>query len=345
MQSSAGEPATFSETCRLRFLTAGDLERVLDPDALVDAIARTMAAISERGVSIPPRVTVHAPEVKSSLLMTAAHVRGGSTVTAMLSSRFRSGSPESADRRVALVVVFDARFGVPIALMDGNMLSTMRAAATSRLATRLLADEAADTVAILGSGPMAEAHARAMLRERPDTREVRVVDRNAAMARGLARRLAEDTNAVVVVCTSYEEALAGAGIVCVATASPTPVVRREWITTGSHINSVGFALGGGEIDPELVTDAVVVVEDRETACVPERAGCGDLSFPVPDGVVRATHVRLELGDVVRNTACGRASSDQITLYRSVGGAAGNDAAAALALEVASVRDVGTIVEL
>lgn len=333
-----------ASTSRLRVLTARHLNEVLDPEELVESIASAMVALTERGVSMPPRQTISAPEHKVALVMMAAHAHGGSTITAKLSSRARARSPAVADHREALVAVFDARTGVPVAIMDGNFLTTMRTAASSRLATRLLANEDAGTVAILGSGQLAEAHGAAMLRERP-LRELRVVGRDVFGARAMARRLAEDTDTPVVVCHSYEHALSGADIVCAATASPLPVVRREWLSDGVHLNSIGCVPGGREIAPEVVRDALVVVDDLESALAPEPDGANDITFAISDGIISPGHVRLELGDLVRDRATGRRSPAQITLYKSVGVGAQDDAAASLALAIADARDIGVIVEL
>ncbi len=136
--------------------------------------------------------------------------------------------------------------------------------------------------------------------------------------------------------TSVEDAVRGAGVVCVATPATEPVLRREWLAPGAHVNSVGFTTQGGELDPALVRDALLVVESRESALAPPPAGAADLEGARAD---------VELGELVAGTVPGRTSPEQLTLYKSVGVAVEDDAAAALALRGAEERGLGTVVEL
>lgn len=209
-------------------------------------------------------------------------------------------------------MVFDAGSGEPAALINGDVLSTMRMAATSRLAIRLLANEDASIAAILGAGVQAHAHAQAVLRERT-IGELRIADRDRAAARALAQRLACATDARIVPSHSYEQALRGAHVVCAPTASPEPVVRREWLDDGVHVNSVGFALEGREIAAEVVCDALVVVEDRESSLLREPTEANDLTSAISDGVVAPDAIHAELGEVLLDPGRGRTRHEQITL--------------------------------
>ena len=138
----------------------------------------------------------------------------------------------------------------------------------------------------------------------------------------------------------FENAVRGADVVHATTASPEPVVRFEWLSPGTHVSSVGSTLGGGfEVDPVLVEQAdVVVVEQRDSAFAPLPAGAPELEPRGRDGVV-------ELGEVIAGTAAGRSSDEQITLYKSVGVAVQDLAAAALVLAAARERGTGQEIEL
>jgi alanine dehydrogenase len=128
----------------------------------------------------------------------------------------------------------------------------------------------------------------------------------------------------------------GAGVACIATPATDPVLLREWLAPGAHVNSVGYTTAGRELDPAIVRDALVVVESRESALAPPPAGSTDL-----EGAQDA----LELGELVAGTRPGRTGPEQLTLYKSVGVAVEDDAAAALALRGAEERGLGTVVEL
>jgi ornithine cyclodeaminase len=309
---------------RLRVLSRADVERALDPDALVEALALAFAALSAGRASMPPRTGVEVPGHGMVLLM-GAHAHDAATVTAKLVSLFPGHDPAHQ----AAIVVFDAATGTPIALMDGDAITALRTAAGSRLATRLLARPDAAVLAVVGTGVQGETHARALLRER-DWAEVRIAGRRPEAAVALAERLG------VTAAVSIEAAVRGADVVCTATPATEPVLRREWLAPGAHVNSVGYTTSGRELDEATVRDALVVVESRESALAPPPAGSGDLE---------GAQVHAELGELVAGTRPGRSGPDELTLYKSVGVGVEDDAAAALALRGAEERGLGTVAEL
>jgi alanine dehydrogenase len=309
---------------RLRVLSRADVERALDPDALVFALADAFAALSAGRASMPPRTGVDVPG-RGTVLLMGAHAHDAATVTAKLVSLFPGHDPAHQ----AAIVVFDAPTGTPIALMDGDAITALRTAAASRLATRLLARHDAAVLAVVGTGIQGEAHARALLRER-DWREVRIAGRRLEAARALAEGVG------AVAAESIEAAVRGADVVCVATPATEPVLRREWLAPGAHVNSVGYTTEGRELDAATVRDALVVVESRESALAPPPAGSGDLE---------GAQVHAELGELVSGTRPGRGGPGELTLYKSVGVALEDDAAAGLALRGAEERELGTVVEL
>jgi alanine dehydrogenase len=299
----------------VRFLDAAQVRAALDLDALTAELARAFAAVSEGRVSAPPRVAVEAPAVDGSLLLMGAHAHGEATITAKLVGVF----PRNADRGLAthqaLVAVLDARTGAPLALLDGEVITQARTAAASRLATRLLARGSDGHLAIVGTGAQARAHVEALTRERDFPRVV-VAGRRAGAARALAEELGLEAAADV------RSAVEGAAVICLTTSSSEPVIRREWVADDAHVNSVGFAFTGGELDPALARDAFVAVESRAAALAPQPAGAGDLAaLPAPPA---------ELGELVNGARTAPAGG--ITVYKSVGLAIEDDVAARIALE-------------
>lgn len=314
-------------------LTAADVERALDPDALVDALADSFALLSAGRASMPPRTAVET--ARGALLLMGAHVEGRPSMTAKLVSLFPHNPPEGPPAHQAAILVFDAATGTPTALMDGTSITELRTAAASRLATRLLARPDSAVLAVLGTGVQARAHVRALARERA-WREVRVAGRDRGRADALAGQLARETDLPVAAAGSFAEALAGADVVCAATAATEPVVRREWLAPGMHVNSVGYTTAGREVDADTIRDAVVVVESREAAL----GQSNDLRL---SGV--ADPVDAELGELVAGIHPGRTSTEQITLYKSLGVATEDDAAAVLVLTAAEREGLGTVVDL
>jgi ornithine cyclodeaminase len=163
--------------------------------------------------------------------------------------------------------------------------------------------------------------------------EIRVAGRD----RARADEVAADVGGAAF--DTYEEAVAGADVVCATTHSPEPVVRREWLAPGTHVNSVGLNPSGRELDEATVAEATVVVESRQSALAPPPAGAPELVGLGPE------RIHAELGELVSGARPGRTSRDELTLYKSVGVAVQDAAAAALVLSAARERGIGREVDL
>jgi ornithine cyclodeaminase/alanine dehydrogenase-like protein (mu-crystallin family) len=310
-------------------LSQEEVQDLLDLDALVDALADAHRELSEGKASMPPRIAAFAE--RSGLLGAMPAYLPSAGLACKLVSLF----PENRDRHThqALIAVFDQTNGTPVALMDGTYITATRTAAGSALATRLLAREDARVLAILGAGVQARTHADALRRVR-NFGEIRVASRDAARAADLARELGAEA------AGSFEEAVRGADVVAATTHATEPIVLRGWLEPGAHVNSVGAnPAGRGEVDPAIVRDAAVLaVEFRESTLAPPPAGASEFREGAPPDVV-------ELGELVAGTKPGRASPQEITLYKSVGVAVQDAAAAALVLAAARERSVGREIEL
>jgi alanine dehydrogenase len=325
-------------------LSRREVEELLDLDALLEAVASAMDDLSAGRASMPARTGAEVAERSGLLAVMPAYVPAVGALTTKLVSLFPLNAGTEIPTHQALIAVFDADDGRPVALLDGTHITAARTAAGSALSVRLLARADASTLAILGTGVQARAHARAVVRVRA-VDEVRVAGGNPERAEALARSLADELELSVRACGSYEEALAGADIVCACTHPVDPVVRRDWLTGGAHVTSVGFDPKGREVDDATVADALVVVESRASALAAPPAGTSDLIEPIATGVIGPEHIHGEIGELVAGTRPGRASPDQITLYKSVGVAVQDAAAAALVLAAARERGIGREIEI
>ncbi|MFN2627359.1 MAG: ornithine cyclodeaminase family protein [Gaiellaceae bacterium] len=310
-------------------LSRSDVEKLLDLDQLVDALARAHAQLSAGETSMPPRIAALVPEREALLGVMPAYLPG-----AVLACKLVTLFPQNRDRHThqAAIMVFNHTNGTPLALMDGTYITAARTAAASALATRYLAREDARVLAIIGTGVQARSHADALGRVCAFD-ELRVAGRDPAKVARLARELGGRA------ADSYEEALRGADVVAATTHAVEPVVQRAWLDPGVHINSVGLNPVGREVDAATVADALLVVESRDSACAPPPGGAPELVDVDP------THIHAELGELVRGDRPGRTSPDQITLYKSVGVAVQDAAAAALVLAAARTRGAGRQIEL
>jgi alanine dehydrogenase len=325
-------------------LSRQEVERLINLDALVLAVAEAMADLSGGSASMPPRVAARVEEHQALLAAMPGYVPSRSALTSKLVSLFPENAGTDLPTHQAVIVSFDSHTGEPIALMDGTYITATRTAAGSALSAKLLAREDAEVMALLGTGIQARAHARALPRVR-EVGEIRVAGRDASKAEQLARELAKELGLVVRAVDSYADALDGADIACATTHALEPVVRGEWLSPGTHVTSVGYNPAGRELDDATVASALVVVESRDAALAPIPAGSNDLTQPIRDGVITADHVHAEIGELISGVRPGRADDEQITLYKSVGVAVQDSAAAALVLEAAREQGLGREVEL
>lgn len=316
-------------------LSRDQVDELLDPDALVDALALAMADLSAGRASVPQR-TVATVDATGLLAAMPAYLPTQDVLAAKLVLVFPDNASKGLETHQAVVAAFDPTTGVPIALMDGAAITATRTAAGSALATRLCAREDAKVLAIIGTGVQARSHARVVPRVR-DITEIVVAGRTPERVEAFAAEIGARAAA------TYAEAIAAADIICCCTNATEPVLRREWLRPGTHVNSVGFA-AGPEVDPSIFGDARVVVESRAAAVGEFPDGAVDLTTAIDRGLLEVADIR-EVGELVQGLRTGRTDDAQITVYRSVGVGAQDAAAAGLVLEAARARGVGTAVSL
>ena len=320
-------------------LSRPEVEELLDLDELIDELGAAMADLSAGRASVPHRVGALVPERDGLLAAMPGYTPSAGALASKLVTLFPGNTGTAVPTHQAVIAVFDPDDGRPEALLDGTAITAIRTGAGSALATRVLAREDATTLAILGTGVQARSHARAVARVRA-FEELRVAGRDRAKAEALAEELVGELDLAVGAAASWEEACDGADVVCATTHALEPVVRREWLTPGAHVTSVGYNVDGREVDDATVVDSLVVVESRAAALAPAPSGSNDLLQPIERGLIDADHVHAEIGELIEGQRPGRTSAEQITLYKSVGVAVQDGVAAALVLRAARERGSG-----
>jgi alanine dehydrogenase len=275
---------------------------ILDEDAvrsllrmeeLIPAIARGLADLSAGKVVQPMRVMMPIADHGGFLGLMPAY---GGALGAKLVTFYPNN--QGIPSHHATILLFRPETGEPLCVMDGRLITEMRTAAMSAVATRLLARTDASVLGILGSGVQARSHLEALQLVRT-FREVRVW--SPRHARAFAERFG------IHAAASAEEAVRGADVIVVATTSQTPVLRGDWLASGAHVNAVGAPRPTWrELDDDVLRRARLYVDQREAAA----SESGD--------VIAAGQVYAEIGEVVAGTKHGRQSTDEITLFKSVG---------------------------
>jgi ornithine cyclodeaminase/alanine dehydrogenase-like protein (mu-crystallin family) len=231
----------------------------------------------------------------------------------------------------ALITLFDETDGRALAVMDGTAITALRTGATSALSVRLLARPDARVLAVLGAGVQGRSHLMAVPRVKQFA-EIRLASRVREHAQALARDFPQAR-----VVASFEEAVSGADVVCCCTDSAEPVLTRSWLKPGVHVTSVGASRKGPELGPDVVNADVLCVESR-AAFLPYPAGANELQGMDAERAV-------ELGELVSGIRSGRTGDQQLTVYKSMGHAVEDIAAARLVFERALKENVGSLVEL
>ncbi|MFR9787910.1 ornithine cyclodeaminase family protein [Streptomyces sp. MB22_4] len=313
------------------FLAAEDMtgtERLL---RVVDTLADAFADLSAGRTSSPPRTVV--PHRGGGELLAAASVWERHGVGTVKITTLTPGNPDRGLPLVhGVVAVTDLATGRITALLDGAELTAVRTGAVAALATRLCAPEDAADLAVLGAGVQARALVRAVSAVRP-LRTVRVFSRTPERTERFARWVRETSGGAlrVTVCDTVREAVTDAAVICTTTSTdaPEPLVEAGWVAPGAHLNVIGGTHEDAlEVDPALLADALVVVEERAAA----HAEAGEVRAALAAGLI-GPEALCELGELVGGTA---AADGRTSVFRGVGLAI-EDTAAAAALCAGTAR--------
>jgi ornithine cyclodeaminase len=311
---------------RTLIVSHADVERLLPMSACIDLMAKALAATARGDALLPLRQVIALPggrNVFSVMPGVLAGVDGANAIGAKVITVFPGNDTTPYDSHIGVVLYFEDTNGRLLAIIDASSVTAIRTAAVSGLATRLLSVAHASDLAILGAGMQAMTHLEAMLAVRPITR-VRMWCRSAARRASFARWAQRRFGVTVEACESAESAVRDAQVVCTVTAAREPVLRGEWLSAGVHVNAVGACVPHArEIDTQGVVQSRLFVDRRESAMME----AGDFLIPRAEGAIDDAHILGELGALVTGAVQGRQHDDDRTLFKSLGLAVEDVAAA------------------
>jgi ornithine cyclodeaminase len=317
---------------KVRVIAEHDVRRLLPVAECIEPMAEALAALARGELYNPLRSVVLPPGAEAFLGLMPAYRATPGPLYSLKAVCIAPGNPaRGLDSHQGFVALFDGVTGEPRAFVNASAITAIRTAAVSAVATRLLARPGSRTLAILGAGVQARSHLDAMRAVLPFER-VRVWSRTAARAAELDG---------VEVAATAEEALAGADVVVTATTSREPVVRREWLADGAHVNAVGSSISSArELDSATMGAAALYVDRRESTLNES----GDYLFALADGAVGPDSIRGELGELLNGTVDGRRDDSELTVFKSLGLAVEDLAAAEHVLRRAEAEGAGAEVE-
>lgn len=310
-------------------LNRADVERLLDLPALLDALADGFRALSAGEVAAPGRNELPGPG-EAFLLGMPGRVRDGLMAVKVVTV-YESNVERGLPSHLATIGLYDNDTGACRAFMDGTYITAIRTSAAAAVGCDLLARPDARTLAIVGAGVQGAHHLRTFPLVR-GFEEIRVASQRLEDAERVA---AADPRARAT--ATIEEAVRGADVVALATHAAQPVIRPEWIVPGTHVSSIGYRPPDGELPRALAAGGRLFVETRE-AFAPTPVGCAELQGLDPASAT-------ELGEVLLGRADGRRDAADITVYKAMGHAVEDIAAAELVYAAAIRKQTGTRVAL
>ena len=318
-----------------------EVPQLLPMDECMEVMAEALKALARGEAILPLRPTMYLPDRTDSLVMMPAYLGNLDVVGLKVVTYFPGNQGTSHDTHQGGVMLFDTANGSLLALIDATEITAIRTPAVTGVATDLLARPEASTLAILGSGTQARGHLEAMMLVRP-INQVRVWGLPLEDARDFAEREGARHGVDIRAAETAESAVAGADVVCTTTSAREPVLFGKWLEPGMHINAIGSSIPfTRELDTEAVVKSKMFVDRRESAL----NEAGDFLMPKEEGAIDENHIRGEIGELLLGRVEGRSSSDEITLYKSLGLAIEDLASAYHIYTSAKEKGLGTWLEL
>ncbi len=313
-------------------LSEHDVRRLLDMESCIEAMSEVLASLARGELYQPLRFVVRPTGAAGLLGLMPAHRRGSAPAYALKEIVISPGNPaRGLDAHQGAVLLHDGETGELVAALNASPVTATRTAAVSAVATRALAKPGAERVAILGAGVQARAHVDAM-RAVLDDPEIRIWARRLEEA----EKLAAETGAVVA--PSQDAALFGAEVVCTTTTASEPIIEHRWLAPGAHVNAVGSSIPTArELDTETMAKASLFVDRRESTL----NEAGDYLLAAAEGAFGPEQIKAELGEVLAGMHPGREHEDELTVFKSLGIAVEDLAAAELVVRRAREQGVGT----
>jgi len=318
----------------MRILTGQDIRALVGVADLIAPLADAMRCVSAGGAQLPLRSSVALGHGNRLGVMPGA-ISDPAIYGAKLLSLFPDNPRQGRSSHAGLVLVFDPETGLPTGCLDAAVLTALRTAAASAVATRALALADASCLALIGCGEQAHSHLAAMRAVRP-IRRVLVWGRDATKAAAFARHYG------IEACDTVADAITAADIVCTVTDADRPLVHAAMLHPGLHVNAVGASVPTRqEIDADCVLAARLFTDFRPSL----EAQAAEIIAARNRGLIPPGHQAIEIGEVLAATKAGREGDADITLYRSLGVAAQDLAAAACILSRAETTGRGHVVDM
>jgi alanine dehydrogenase len=322
-------------------LSERDVQRLLNIEELIQALEQAHIQYSTGKAVMPVRLVVPLPQIHGRITGMPGYLTQDKALGMKVVTYFQNNPKQDLPAILATIMLFSAETGKLIAVIDGSFITAIRTACASAMATKGLANPNTPVAGILGAGVQARAHIQALCRVKKLQR-IKIYSPLGISAERVRQELESEVGVDIEVVSSAEDTVRGADLVVTVTTAKEPVLELEWLKPGAHINAVGSHRPDlREIDGTTLARSKVVVDSREAVM----AECGDILLAIKENSITENSIHAEIGEVLAGTKPGRTSADEITLYKSVGIAIQDVAAAHLIYHKALEKKVGREVEI
>jgi len=323
---------------KILILDSSQVRELLLMEECIELMADALASLARGEVFQPLRTITRPPDAHGLLGLMPAYRAGEHGAFGLKAICVFPGNPAlGKDAHQGAVMLFSRETGELLALMNASEITAIRTAAVSAVATRLLAREDAESLAIIGAGVQARTHLNALACVRSFKR-ARVACRNIEHAEQLAHEMNGKVSFPIEPVRTNEEAVRDADVIVTATSSLEPVINKDWISPGAHVNAIGtHSPSSREVDSATMGVARIFVDRRESALNES----GDYLLAAKEGVVTPESIVAEIGELLIGAKSGRNSESEITLFKSLGLAIEDVACADYLFKKATTKNTGT----
>jgi ornithine cyclodeaminase len=326
---------------KILVLDSRQIRELLPMTECIELMADALSALARGEVYQPLRTIIRPPEARGLLGLMPAYRAGEQGAFGLKAiCVFPENPAKGKDAHQGAVMLFSRETGELLALMNASEITAIRTAAVSAVATRLLAREDAQQLGIIGAGVQARTHLAALGAVRP-VRRARVACRNIEHAEQLAREMQAKCSFSIEAVRTNEDAVREADVIVTATSSLEPVIDKDWISPGAHVNAIGtHSPNSREIDSATMAAARIFVDRRESALNES----GDYLLAAKEGLVSPESIVGEVGELLIGAKTGRTSSTEITLFKSLGLAIEDVVSADYLYHKAKAQQAGTWID-
>jgi alanine dehydrogenase len=322
-------------------LSEEQVRSLIDTEELITALEQAHIQYSTGKAVMPVRLVVPLPQIQGRITSMPGYLTQDKALGMKVVTYFQNNPKQDLPAILATIMLFSAETGQLMAVMDGSFITAVRTACASAMATKALANPRAPLLGILGAGVQARAHIQALSRVKKLQR-IKIYSPLGMSAQRVRQELESEIGVDIEVAASAEETVSDCDLVVTATTAREPILESEWLKPGAHINAVGsHRPDHREIDAATLARCKIVVDSREAIM----AECGDVLLAIKDKAITEDSIHAEIGEVLAGTRPGRTSPSEMTLYKSVGIAVQDVAAAQLVYRKALKLQVGTNVNI